>query len=66
MGSLVRESVASYLAGLPADDDPALGIVGLIDDVSPRPYGSVAEHHDDYLADDLAAEWPTEIEPASG
>jgi hypothetical protein len=62
MGSLVRESVAAYIAGRPVEDDPAFGIIGLIDDPAPRPYGSVAERHDDYLAAEIDGEGspPTE------
>ncbi len=56
MGSLIRESVAEYLSELPSGDDPALGIVGLIDDRGSRPYGSVAIEHDAYLADALSEE----------
>jgi hypothetical protein len=64
MGSLVRESVEAYLAALPAEDDPAYGIIGLIDDHSPKPYGSVAIHHDDYIAEALESEWLSEEEIA--
>jgi hypothetical protein len=57
MGSLVRESLEAYLAAAPSDDDPALGIIGSIDDADlPRPHGSVAEHHDAYLVDAIEAE----------
>lgn len=56
MGSIVRESVAEYLAGLPAEEDPAFGIIGLIDDPESQPHGDPAVHHDAYLADDLAEE----------
>ena len=58
MGSLVRESVTEYLNDLPVEDDPAFGIIGLIDDVGSKPHGSVAIHHDEYLADALEAEFP--------
>jgi hypothetical protein len=56
MGSLVRESVAEYLTGLPIEEDPAFGIAGLLDDSAPTPHGDVAAAHDDYLADALNAE----------
>ena len=56
MGSMIRESVATYLADQPLDDDPALGILGLFADESSRPLGDVAEHHDAYLAEAYARE----------
>lgn len=56
MGSLIRESVDGYLNELPIEDDPAFGIIGLIDDGADKPHGSVAIHHDEYLADALEAE----------
>jgi len=56
MGSLIRESVAEYLSSLPVEDDPAFGIIGLIDDAAERTHGSVAAHHDEYLADALEDE----------
>ena len=56
MGSLIRESVTQYLNDLPVEDDPAFGIIGLIDDVGGKPHGSVAVNHDEYLADALEAE----------
>lgn len=56
MGSILRESVAHYLASAPIEDDPAFGIVGLIDDDGPMPHGDPAIHHDAYLADALEAE----------
>lgn len=56
MGSILRESVAEYLASAPVEDDPAFGIVGLIDDDGPTPHGDPAVRHDDYLADALDAE----------
>jgi len=58
MGSLIRESVTEYLNDLPVEDDPAFGIIGLIDDTGDQPHGSVAIHHDEYLADALEAEFP--------
>lgn len=57
MGSLIRESVTEYLNDLPVEDDPAFGIIGLIDDDGGKPHGSVAVHHDEYLADALEAEF---------
>jgi len=56
VGSLVRESVARYLADLPIDDDPLMGLIGLAADDGPRPYGDVATEHDRYLADAVAEE----------
>ena len=55
MGSILRESVAGYLANAPGED-PALGIVGLIDDDGPTPHGDPAVEHDAYVADALEAE----------
>jgi hypothetical protein len=51
MGSLVRESVAVYLAETPAGDDPAMEIVGSLNDDAPTPHGDVGIAHDAYLAD---------------
>jgi hypothetical protein len=56
MGSLIRESVSEYLAGTPANEDSLFGIIGMLDDRGPRPYGDVGEAHDLYLADAVAAE----------
>jgi ribbon-helix-helix CopG family protein len=56
MGSLIRESVSEYLAGTPASEDSIFGIIGMLDDHGPRPYGDVGEAHDLYLADAVAAE----------
>jgi hypothetical protein len=56
MGSILRESVAEYLAQAPDERDPAFGIIGLIDDTSPTPHGDPAVAHDAYLADALEAE----------
>lgn len=56
MGSLVRESVAQYLADTPTDEDPLLQIVGLFEDTGSKPYGDVGEEHDRYLADIIASE----------
>lgn len=56
MGSMIRESVATYLADQPLEDDPALDILGLFADERPRPLGDVAEHHDAYLAEAYARE----------
>lgn len=60
MGSLIRESVTEYLNDLPVEDDPAFGIIGLIDDRGRKPHGSVAIHHDAYVADALEAEFLSE------
>jgi hypothetical protein len=58
MGAVVRESVETYLRSISADDDPLLGIIGILgDDAGPRPHGDVATHVDEYLADALEAEW---------
>ncbi len=51
MGSMIRESVAVYLADQPAEHDPLLGIIGLFEDTGERPFGDVAVNHDAYLAD---------------
>lgn len=56
IGSLVRESVARYLADLSVEEDPLTGLIGLTADDGPRPYGDVAAEHDRYLADTIAAE----------
>jgi hypothetical protein len=56
MGSILRESVADYLTNAPAEEDPAFGIIGLIDDDGPTPHGDPALHHDAYLADALDTE----------
>ncbi len=56
MGSIVRESVAGYLTGVPVEEDPAFGIVGLIVDRGPQLHGDPAIDHDAYLADALEAE----------
>ena len=58
----IRESVATYLDDQPIEDDPAFGIIGLIDDAGDRPHGSVAVHHDEYIADALEAELPAREE----
>jgi hypothetical protein len=62
MGSLIRESVTEYLNDVPVEEDPAYGIIGLIDDAGGKPHGSVAVHHDDYLADALEAEFVSDAE----
>ena len=57
MGSMIRESVATYLADQPVEEDPAYGIIGILgEDDGPRPYGDVGENHDAYLADIYEAE----------
>lgn len=53
MGSIVRESVTDYLTGVPAEEDRAFGVIGLIDDSLPEPHGDPAVHHDAYLANTL-------------
>jgi len=50
MGSLVRESVAEYLASMPPEDDPLAGIPGMFEDTGARPHGDIGESHDAYLA----------------
>jgi hypothetical protein len=50
MGSLVRESVAEYLAGMPLEDDPLAGLPGMFEDTGARPHGDIGEGHDAYLA----------------
>ena len=56
MGSILRESVADYLTSTPVEEDPAFGIIGLINDDGPTPHGDPAVEHDAYLADALEAE----------
>lgn len=56
MGSIVRESVADYLTGLPAEEDPAYGILGLVDDTGPETRGDPATDHDAYIAIGLEIE----------
>jgi hypothetical protein len=51
IGSIVRESVARYLAGISPEDDPLFGLIGGADDTGARPHGDVASEHDRYLAD---------------
>lgn len=51
MGSMIRESVVTYLADQPVEDDPLLGIIGLLEDTGEEPFGDVAINHDAYLAD---------------
>lgn len=60
MGSLIRESVSSYLASTPAEEDSLAGIVGLFEDTGPKPYGDVSQAHDAYIADAVIAEWTRE------
>ncbi|MEK6719731.1 MAG: hypothetical protein AABZ33_03555 [Chloroflexota bacterium] len=64
MGSMVRESVTDYLASIPAEEDPAFGVIGLIDDSLPEPHGDPAVHHDAYLAMTLEQEFDTKDLPA--
>jgi hypothetical protein len=63
MGSLIRESVASYLTDIPADDEPLSELAGMFEDTGPRPHGDIAEAHDLYLADAIAAEADTNQRP---
>jgi hypothetical protein len=56
MGSMIRESVAVYLADQPVEDDPAYGIIGLFEDTGDLPHGDVGVNHDAYLADASWAE----------
>jgi hypothetical protein len=63
MGSILRESVAAYLANARDTQDPAFGIVGLIDEDGPTPHGDPAEEHDAYLADELELEGRIEHPP---
>ena len=64
MGSILRESVADYLTRAPVEEDPAFGIIGLIDDEGPTPHGDPAVEHDAYLADALEAEGGAARRPA--
>ena len=64
MGSILRESVADYLTRAPVEEDPAFGIIGLIDDDGPTPHGDPALEHDAYLADALEAEGDAVQRPA--
>lgn len=43
---LIRESIEKYLSSLPAEDDPALGIIGL----GSSGRGDLSGQHDRYLA----------------
>ena len=52
------DSVTEYDNELAVEDDPAFGIIDLIDDDGVRPHGSVAVQHDQYLADALEDEFP--------
>lgn len=65
MGSIVRESVADYLTGLPGHEDPALGVVGLVHDTDPEVHGDPAIEHDVYIAIGLEREAEAEA-PALG
>lgn len=47
---LVREGVDRLLASIPADEDPLLDIIGLIDSGP----SDLSERHDDYLAETYA------------
>jgi hypothetical protein len=59
MGSLIRESVAAYLADVPAEEEPLTDLVGMFLDDGPRSHGDVGEEHDAYLADAGAGEADT-------
>jgi hypothetical protein len=48
MGSMIRESVANYLAT--AEEDPLLSLVGAFEDTADQAFGDVAVNHDAYLA----------------
>lgn len=56
MGSLIRESVATYLADVAPDEDSLAGIVGMLHDDGPRTHGDVGREHDRYLADAVPEE----------
>ena len=64
IGSLVRESVARYLADLSLEEDPLLGLIGLADDAGARPHGDVAFEHDLYITDEVADGSNGEATPA--
>ena len=64
MGSIVRESVADYLTRLPVEEDPAFGIVGLVNDTGPETHGDPASEHDVYLAVGLEAEAAAKAPPS--
>ncbi len=46
VAELVRQGIDRVLAAVPPEDDPLLGIIGLVDDDGPT---DMAEKHDDYL-----------------
>ena len=56
IGSLIRESVADYLAGVSIEDDPLLGLIGLAEDSGPRAHGDVGPEHDAYIAFDVGVQ----------
>ena len=43
---LIRESLEKYLKGLPLEEDPAMGLIGL----GRSGIGDLSERHDKYLA----------------
>lgn len=47
LAHLVREGVDHVIASVPADEDPLLDIIGMIDGAPP----DLSERHDDYLAE---------------
>lgn len=52
MAEIVRESIAKYLIEIPVEEDPAMGIVGMIG--SGR--SDISENHDAYLTEALLKE----------
>jgi len=46
VAELVRQGIDQVLAAVPPEEDPLLGIIGLVDDDGPT---DMAEKHDDYL-----------------
>lgn len=65
VSALIRASVAAYLASIAVEDDPLFRLIGLCVDEGPRSRGDVADHHDEYLTDRVAAEGFS-IVPSSG
>ena len=64
IGSLVRESVARYLADVDVEDDPLLGLIGLAEDTGPTPHGDVAMEHDAYLTEAAAPTAASSLRPS--
>ncbi|MEM7800549.1 MAG: CopG family transcriptional regulator [Chloroflexota bacterium] len=52
MGHLIRESIALYLAQIPVEEDPAMGIVGL----GASKDGDLSVNHDQHLIDAFEAQ----------